>query len=133
MMNRKEIIALAIVGMGLLAAVMTMSSPTQVALALGHWNLDEDYTPNSGFAEDGKDSSGTTDNAKGEEEHSDEDSITAYTNEGRINSESVAYQEFERCLSDNEGEHGDLADNKMQECYESNFGGKDNIRNTPTG
>ena len=116
--------------MALLAMVMTISFSTQVALALGHWNQDEDYSLNSGFAEDGMDSSSTTDNTKEEEEDSAEDSITAtedeggaYTNEGRINSESVDYQEFERCLSDNEGENGDLAENKMQECYESNFGG----------
>jgi hypothetical protein len=38
MMNRKEIISLAMVGMSLLATVMTMPSPTQ-ALALGHRNL----------------------------------------------------------------------------------------------
>ena len=67
MMNRKETISIAIVGMALLATVMTMSSPTQ-ALALGHWNLDEDITPNSGLAEDSMDSSGTTDNTNGEEE-----------------------------------------------------------------
>ena len=53
-MNRKETISIAIVGMALLATVMTMSSPTQ-ALALGHWNLDEDITPNSGLAEDSMD------------------------------------------------------------------------------
>ena len=57
MMNRKETISLAIVGMALLATVMTMSSPTQ-ALALGHWNLDEDSTPSSGLSEEGMDSSG---------------------------------------------------------------------------
>ena len=83
--------------MALLAMVMTISFSTQVALALGHWNQDEDYSLNSGFAEDGMDSSNTTDNTKGEEEDSAEDSITAtqdeggaYTSEGRINSESVA-------------------------------------------
>jgi Ca2+-binding RTX toxin-like protein len=59
MMNRKQATTyLAIVGMVLLATVMTMSLPPQ-ALALGHWNLDEDYTPDNGFAKDGRDSSGT--------------------------------------------------------------------------
>src|SRR5215216_5931275 len=75
MINRKQTTTyLAIVGMALLATVMTVSSPTP-ALALGHWNLDENFTPNSGFAEDGMDSSGTTDSTN--EEDSDEDSTTA--------------------------------------------------------
>jgi hypothetical protein len=70
MINRKQTtMYLAIVGMALLVTVMTVSSPTP-ALALGHWNLDENFDPNSGFAEDGMDSSGTTDNTN--EEDSDE-------------------------------------------------------------
>ena len=43
--------------MALLAMVMTISFSTQVAFALGHLNQDEDYSLNSGFAEDGMDSS----------------------------------------------------------------------------
>ena len=80
-MTRKETISIAIVGMALLATVMTMSSPTQ-ALALGHWNLDEDITPNNGLAEDSTDSSVLTDNTNGEEEDSDEDSTTATADDG---------------------------------------------------
>src|ERR671911_2442493 len=75
MTNRRQTIAsLAIVGMALFATVMTtmMSLPTQ-ALALGHWNLDEDFAPSNGFAEDGTDSSGTTDKTN----DNSEDSTTA--------------------------------------------------------
>jgi hypothetical protein len=74
--NRKQTktMSLVIVGMALLATVISISSPTQ-ALALGHWNLDEDFDPSSGLSEDGMDSSGTTDNINEE----DEDSATATT------------------------------------------------------
>ena len=74
MINRKQTktMSLAIVGMALLATVISISSPTQ-ALALGHWNLDEDFAPSSGLSEDGMDKSGTTDNTKEE----DEDRTTA--------------------------------------------------------
>ena len=76
MINRKQTktMSLAIVGMALLATVISISSPTQ-ALALGHWNLDEDFAPSSGLSEDGMDKSGTTDNTKEE----DEDRTTAAT------------------------------------------------------
>ena len=76
MINRKQTktMSLAIVGMALLATVISISSPTQ-ALALGHWNLDEDFAPSSGLSEDGMDKSGTTDNTKEE----DEDRTTAET------------------------------------------------------
>src|ERR671920_1280542 len=82
-MNKKETtVSLAIVGMALLATVTAIISPTQ-ALALGHWNLDEDFTPNMDFAEGGVDSSGVSDNTDEEEEGSndeeEEESTTAAT------------------------------------------------------
>ncbi|CAN5212246.1 hypothetical protein BH18THE2_BH18THE2_30070 [soil metagenome] len=142
MMNRKETISLAIVGMALLATVMTMSSPTQ-ALALGHWNLDDDSTPNSGLAEDGMDSSGTTDNTNGEEEDSDEDSTSATadddeeegsedgTNSNDQDSPSVAYEEFQGCLSNAEVE-GSPTEQEVQDCMESSYSGIDSNENSPT-
>jgi len=51
MINKKETkMPLAIVGMALLATVITTSTPIP-ALAMGHWNSDEDYVPNTGFAD----------------------------------------------------------------------------------
>ena len=51
MINKKETkMSLAIVGMALLATVITTSTPIP-ALAMGHWNPDEDYVPNTGFAD----------------------------------------------------------------------------------
>ena len=51
MINKKETkMPLAIVGMALLATVITTSTPIP-ALAMGHWNPDEDYVPNTGFAD----------------------------------------------------------------------------------
>jgi hypothetical protein len=51
MINKKETkMSLAIVGMALLATVITTSTPIP-ALAMGHWNPDEDYAPNTGFAD----------------------------------------------------------------------------------
>ena len=142
-MNRKETISLAIVGMALLATVMTMSSPTQVALALGHWNIDDDSTPNSGLAEDGMDSSGTTDNTNGEEEDSDEDSTSTTadddeeegskdgTNSNDQDSPSVAYEEFRGCLSNAEVE-GSPTEQEVQDCMESSYSGIDSNENSPT-
>jgi hypothetical protein len=142
MMNRKETISLAMVGMALLATVLTMPSPTQ-ALALGHWNLDEDSTPNSGLAEDGMDSSGTTDNTNGEENDSDEGSPSATaddgeeesseegTNSNNQDSSNVAYEEFQGCLSDVEGE-GSPTEQEVQDCIESSYSGIDSNENTPT-
>jgi hypothetical protein len=143
MMNRKETISLAMVGMALLATVMTMPSPTQ-ALALGHWNLDEDSTPNSGLAEDGMDSSGTTDNTNGEENDSDEGSASAIaddgeeessedgTNSNNQDSSNVAYEEFQGCLSDLK-EEGSPTEQEVQDCIESSYRGIDSNENTPTG
>ena len=141
-MNRKETISLAMVGMALLATVMTMPSPTQ-ALALGHWNLDEDSTPNNGRTEDGMDSSGTTDNTNGEENDSDEGSASATaddgeeessedgTNSNNQDSSNVAYEEFQGCLSDVEGE-GSPTEQEVQDCIESSYSGIDSNENTPT-
>ena len=75
-MNRKETMLMTIVGMAVLTTVTTMSSSTQ-ALALGHWNTDDDYTPNSGLAEDSMGSSGTSDNPNGNDEDNEEDSNEA--------------------------------------------------------
>jgi hypothetical protein len=61
-MNRKETTAsLAIVGMALLATIMTATTPTQ-ALAIDYGSPDPNYQPSAGFVEDGADSSGTSDN-----------------------------------------------------------------------
>lgn len=146
MMTRKEkTISLTIVGMALLATVMTMSLPTQV-LALGHWNLDEDNTPNSGFAEDSVDSSGTTDNTNEveEEDNSDEDNTTAKADDGEeegsedgINSNDkkedsshIAYVEFQGCLSNLDGSP---TEQRVQDCMESSYSGIDSSdENTPT-
>ena len=133
MMNRKQTTtSLAIVGMALLATVMTISSPTS-ALALGHWNLDENFDPNTGFAEDGMDSSGTTDNTN--EEDSDEDSTTAAATDedeeggseedtgsnDKKDSSQVAYDDMQVCLSDAEGE-GSPTEQEVQDCIETNYG-----------
>ena len=75
-MNRKETMLMTIVGMAVLTTVTTMSSSTQ-ALALGHWNTDDDYTPNRGLVEDSMDSSGTSDNPNGDDEGNEKDSKTA--------------------------------------------------------
>src|ERR671910_3049339 len=116
MMNRKETMLMTIVGMAVLTTVTTLSSSTQ-ALALGHWNIDEDYVPNNEFAEDGMDSSSTADNPDEEEEDNGEDSITATdedeeessgipvvsstinSNSEEEDSSSVAYTNLQACLS----------------------------------
>jgi hypothetical protein len=133
MTNRKQTIAsLAIVGMALYATVMTtmMSLPTQ-ALALGHWNLDEDFAPSSGFAEDGTDSSGNTEktNDNGEdsttaaamdvdeEEGSEEDTGS----NDKKDSSQVAYDDMQVCLSDAEGE-GSPTEQEVQDCIETSYG-----------
>ena len=133
MTNRKQTIAsLAIVGMALYATVMTtmMSLPTQ-ALALGHWNLDEDFAPSSGFAEDGTDSSGnaekTNDNGEDsttaaamdvdEEEGSEEDTGS----NDKKDSSQVAYDDMQVCLSDAEGE-GSPTEQEVQDCIETSYG-----------
>ena len=133
MTNRKQTIAsLAIVGMALFATVMTtmMSLPIQ-AIALGHWNQDEDFAPSNGFAEDGTDSSGTPDktNDNGEdsttaaavdvdeEEGSEEDTGS----NDKKDSSQVAYDDMQGCLSDAEGE-GSPTEQEVQDCIETNYG-----------
>ena len=112
MTNRKQTIAsLAVVGMALYATVMMtmMSLPTQ-ALALGHWNLDEDFATSSGFAEDGTDSSGTTDKTN----DNGEDSTTA----AAMDEDEEGYY---NCLSDAEGE-GSPTEQEVQDCIETSYG-----------
>jgi hypothetical protein len=143
MINRKQTktMSLAIVGMALLATVISISSPTQ-ALALGHWNLDEDFVPSSGLSEDGMDSSGTTDNSNEE----DEDSATATTtddDEGEGSGESssdstseeedsthAAYHNLQACLSDIEGERSPT-EQEVQDCMESSYREMDSSDSTP--
>ena len=133
MTNRKQTIAsLAIVGMALYATVMTtmMSLPTQ-ALALGHWNLDEDFAPSSGFAEDGTDSSGTTDktNDNGEDSTTaaamdeDEEGVSEEDtgSNDKKDSSQVAYDDIQVCLSDAEGE-GSPTEQEVQDCIETSYG-----------
>ena len=131
MMNRKQAsTSLAIVGMALLATVMTMSYTPTPALALGHWNLDENFTPNNGFAKDGMDSSGTTDNTN------EEDSTTAATTDedeeegsedsgdgsnDKEDSSHIAYDDLQACLSDAEGE-GSPTEQEVQDCIETSYG-----------
>src|SRR5215211_7029064 len=145
MMNRKQTTtSLAIVGMALLATVMTMSYTPTPALALGHWNLDENFTPNSGFAQDGMDSSGTTDNTN--EEDSDEDSTTAATTDedeekgsedtsdgsnDKEDSSHVAYDDLQACLSNAE-EEGSPTEQEVQDCVESSYGEIDSSEDAPT-
>ena len=104
-----------------------MSLPTQ-ALALGHWNLDEDFAPNSGFAEEGMDSSGTTDN-NGEDsttaaamDEDDEGGSEEYTGSNdEKDSSQLAYDDMQLCLSDAEGE-GSPTEQEVQDCIETNYG-----------
>jgi len=143
MINRKQTktMSLAIVGMALLATVISISSPTQ-ALALGHWNLDEDFAPSSGLSEDGMDKSGTTDNTKEE----DEDSTTATTadddeeggsgdSSGVSTSEEedpthAAYHNLQACLSDIKGERSPT-EQEVQDCIDSSYSEIDSGGNTP--
>jgi len=143
MMNRKQrkIMSLAIVGMALLAAVLSMPSPTQ-ALALGHWNLDEDFTPNSGLAEDGMDSSGTTDNTNGEEENSttatttddDEEEGSRDSSDDSTSEEEdpthAAYHNLQACLTDINGERSPT-EQEVQACIDSSYSEIDSGGNTP--
>ncbi|HEU4824275.1 MAG TPA: hypothetical protein VFS97_12685 [Nitrososphaeraceae archaeon] len=51
MINKKETkMSLAIIGMALVATVITMSTPIPT-LSMGHWNSDEDYVSNTGFTD----------------------------------------------------------------------------------
>jgi len=133
MTNRRQTIAsLAIVGVAYNATVMTMmmSLPTQ-ALALGHWNLDEDFAPSSGFAEDGTDSSGTIDKTNDNGEDSTTAAAIDEDEEGgsdedtgsndKKDSSQVAYDDMQVCLSDAEGE-GSPTEQEVQDCIETSYG-----------
>ena len=51
MINKKETkMSLAIIGIALVATVITMSTPIPTLL-MGHWNSDEDYVSNTGFTD----------------------------------------------------------------------------------
>jgi hypothetical protein len=143
MMNRKQrkTMSLAIVGMAVLAAVMSMPSPTQ-ALALGHWNLDEDFTLSSGLSEDGMDKSGTTDNTKQEDEDSTIATTTDDDEEDRSEDSSddstseeedpthAAYHNLQACLSDIKGEQPPT-EQDVQDCVDSSYSEIDSGGNTP--
>ena len=130
-MIRKQItMPLAVAGIALLATLMAISSPTQ-ALALGHWNLDEDFIPNSGMSEDVADGSGTDEHTEGEEEESttpaatDEDDDEASEDasndsDGKEDSSHVAYDALQACLSDVE-EVGSPTEQQVQDCMESSY------------
>lgn len=143
MTNRKQTIAsLAIVGMALFATVMTtmMSLPTQ-ALALGHWNLDEDFAPNIGFAEDSVDSSGTTDSTNDNGEDSTTAAAMDEDEEGgseedtgsndKKDSSQLAYDDMQVCLSDAEGE-GSPTEQEVQDCIETSYGEIESGEKDPT-
>ena len=135
-MIRKQItMPLAVAGIALLATLMAISSPTQ-ALALGHWNLDEDFIPNSGMSEDVADGSGTDEHTEGEEEESttaattDEDDDEASEDgsddsDGKEDSSHVAYDALQACLSDVE-EVGSPTEQQVQDCMESSYRELDN-------
>lgn len=138
-MNKKETTAsLAIVGLALLATI-TMISPTQ-ALALGHWNLDEDSIPKSDFADDDIDSFGTSDNTDEEEEDSsdeEEEDSTAAANigedrtdnsNGKEDSSSSGYEAFQDCLAEIEESP---TEEEVQDCVDSSYSGMDNSEDTP--
>jgi hypothetical protein len=135
-MNKKDTAAsLAIVGLALLATI-TMTSPTQ-ALALGHWNVDDDFIPNSDM-----DSSGTMDNTDEEEEEEDssdeeEEDSTAAANTGedstdnsndKEDSSSSGYEEFQDCLAEIEESP---TEEEVQDCLDSSYSGMDNSEDTP--
>jgi hypothetical protein len=135
-MIRKQItMPLAVAGIALLATLMAISSPTQ-ALALGHWNLDEDFIPNSGIADDVEDGSGTDEHTDGEEEES---TTAAATEEdydeasedgsddsgGKEDSSHAAYEALQACLSDVE-EVESPTEQQAQDCMESSYREMDN-------
>lgn len=126
---------LAVAGIALLATLMAISSPTQ-ALALGHWNLDEDFIPNRGIAEDVADGSGTDEHTDGEEEESttaagtDEDDDEASEDgsndsDGKVDSSHAAYDALKACLSDVE-EVGSPTEQQVQDCMGSSYREMDN-------
>src|ERR687891_1974946 len=135
MIRKQMTMPLAIAGIALLATLMAISSPTQ-ALALGHWNLDEDFIPNSGIAEDVADGSGTDEHTDGEEEDSttaaatDEDDDEASEDGsddsgGKEDSSHAAYDALQACLSDVE-EVELPTERQVQDCMESSYREMDN-------
>jgi hypothetical protein len=142
-MNKKETAAsLAIVGMALLATI-TMISPTQ-ALALGHWNLNEDFPPNSDVVEDGEDSSGTSDNTEeGSGHEEEEDGTTSATadedeeeeksseenSSDKEGSSSSGYEAFQDCLAEIEESP---TEDQVQNCIQSSYDGQDDSEDAPS-
>lgn len=137
MIRKQMTMPLAVAGIALLATLMAISSPTQ-ALALGHWNLDEDFIPNSGIAEDVADGSGTDEHTDGEEEESttaatkDEDGDEASEDGsddsgGKEDASHAAYDALQACLSDVE-EVGSPTEQQVQDCMESSYREMDNSK-----
>jgi hypothetical protein len=135
MIRKQMTIPLAVAGIALLATLMAISSPSQ-ALALGHWNLDEDFIPNSGIAEDVADGSGTDEHTDGGEEESttaattDEDDNEASEDGsddsgGKEDASHAAYDALQACLSDVE-EVGSPTKQQVQDCMESSYREMDN-------
>jgi hypothetical protein len=130
-MNRKETtISLAIVGMALLATIMTAMTPTQ-ALAIDYGSPDSSYQPNGGFVREGADSSGTSENT--DEESGDEVITTAVTDNGddgdREDSSDSGYEAFQDCLSE---VSQSPTEQEIQDCVDSSYGGQDSNKDEPS-
>jgi hypothetical protein len=106
-------------GIASLVMVIEISSSSTQEIALGHWNLNSDYALDS---DEGNIVNG---------EEAIEDQGSDDFNDDWTNSESGAYEDFQRCLSDAEGEDGIHTQQEMQGCYESNFA-EDSTRHTLT-
>jgi hypothetical protein len=130
-MNRKETtISLAIVGMALLATIMTAMTPTQ-ALAIDYGSPDSSYQPNGGFVRDGADSSGASENT--DEESGDEVITTAATDNGddgdREDSSDSGYEAFQDCLSELSQSP---PEQEIQDCVDSSYGEQDSNKDEPS-
>jgi hypothetical protein len=148
-MKGKQTALMAVVGMALLATVMTVSSPAP-ALALSHLNPDGDFTLNSDIPDARIYSSGTTDNtdeevgAEEENDADDEDRMTTTTDgsngeedsdgndqdsnensNAEKDSSHIAYEKLLRCLLNVETE----TEQEVQDCFESSYGEMDNSEN----
>lgn len=90
MMSRRQQTTriLAVIGMAFLATIMTVSSTPTKALAVGSWNLDEDFDPNTGYADDGMNSPISTGDGKAEDEDNTDTEVTV--EDGEESSESVS-------------------------------------------
>jgi hypothetical protein len=135
MIREQMTMPLAIVGIALLATLMAISSPTQ-ALALGHWNLDEDFIRHSGVAGDVADESGTDEHNDGEKEESTTAATTDEEDDeasedgsddsgGKEDSSHADYDALQACLSDVE-EVGSPTEQQVQDCMESSYREIDN-------